>query len=333
MSVKFKDYYETLGVSREATADEIKKAYRRLARTHHPDRAEAARKAEAEERIKEINEAYEVLKDPEKRRRYDELGANWEQVRGGHGEAAAGDPWDGFGVGAGPGGGSFGREFHFGGTGFSDFFEEFFGAGSGRAHQPGGRGPQSSSPRRARAGADVQADLMVELEEAANGATRPVSLRSRDPVSGREESHEFKVRIPPGVRDGQRLRVRGRGRAGDGSGPPGDLLLRVRLAPHPDFRVEGHDLLHELELEPWEATLGTKVTIPTLEGPMRLTIPAGTPPGRKLRVRGRGLPDSRGGARGDLLALVNVRIPEELTAEERGAWETLARVSRRRDER
>lgn len=336
MSVQFKDYYQTLGVSRDATADEIKKAYRKLARQHHPDRAKAADKATAEERIKEINEAYEILKDPAKRAKYDQLGADWDKVNIPRGHASGSHPFGGFGSANGASGS---REFHFGGTGFSDFFEQFFGSGVGESgSDPFGADPFGASSRHAHStrrhtGHDLHADLMVELEEAARGATRPISLRYTDPHSGEARTLEFKVRVPAGVRDGQQLRVRGRGGAGDGSGPAGDLLLRVRLAPHPDFRVEGSDLLHDLELEPWEAVLGTKVEVPTLDGSMRLTIPAGTPAGRKLRIRGRGLPASAKGPHGDLYVVISLHIPEpdSLSTAEREAWEQLANTSKKRD--
>jgi len=322
MSVQFKDYYETLGVPRTASADDIRKAYRDLARKHHPDRAAPADKARAEERIKEINEAYEVLKDPDKRRKYDALGADWKNMdfAGAHGPHAPrgfryystrGSP-----------------EFHFGGTGFSDFFEQFFGAGAGAGMRPFdgfsafGGGAEAAS--RDRTGPDVEANIMVTLEEVLRGALRPISLRVVDPESGYEDTIEVKVRIPAGVSEGQRLRVRGKGGRGIGTAAPGDLYLKVLYAPHPDFRVKGNDLYHDLDLAPWEAVLGAKVDVPTLAGPVRLTIPPGTPSGRKLRLRGRGLPKAAGHGHGDLFVVVNIVVPEHPGPAERRLWQELA---------
>lgn len=316
--MQFKDYYAILGVSREATPAEIKKAYRRLAREHHPDRATEARRASAEERIKEINEAYEVLKDPAKRQRYDQLGAQWNApppAAGGRGD------FSGFGGRGGFGGGG----VHFGGTGFSDFFEQFFGAGGGAFAEHGAAG---FGARKAPARQDLEADLMVELEEVLHGATRPLSLRTPTAAgSAGQAPIEFKVRVPPGVREGQRLRVRGRAPAASLGGTPGDILLRVRIAPHPFLRREGQDLMYELELAPWQLVLGDRVSVPTLDGEVRLKVPPGTPAGRRFRVRGRGLPGSDSTARGDLLIEAGVTIPSTLSPEERAAWEQLANLS------
>src|SRR6267378_328889 len=232
MPVQFRDYYETLGVPKTATDDEIKSAFRKLARKYHPDVAKD--KKTAEEKFKEINEAYEVLSDPEKRRKYDQLGANWNQPGGFQ------PPPDWGGGGAQPGGGYYqwsggdrggGIDFEFGGTGFSDFFESFFGGGRGRSAF-GGFGQRTASAER---GSDVEADIMVPLEEALNGATRQVSLRR----AGSKKVETYQVKIPRGVREGQRIRLAGQGEAGERGGKSGDLFLRVRLARHPDFSVEG----------------------------------------------------------------------------------------------
>ena len=332
MAVSFKDYYETLGVSRDATPDQIKSAYRKLARKHHPDNPSMKGNPDAENKIKEINEAYEVLKDPEKRRKYDQLGANWDQADFG---AQGGGAGGGFGGGAGFEGFGRGRrggtrDFHFSGTGFSDFFEQFFGGGAGGAFGGFGdfddirggartRGPQPK-------GSDLESDIMVSLEEVARGATRPVSLRWRNPETGREETRKYQVRIPVGIREGKRLRLSGKGHPGPGGS--GDLYLRVRIAPHPDFRVEGDAVLYDLDLAPWEAALGTTVEIPTLDGKVRLNVPAGTSGGKRLRLRGRGLPNPDNPDRkGDLHAVVHIRVPESPTEAERKLWEQLAEQS------
>lgn len=324
MPVEFKNYYDILGVPRDASDEEIKKAFRKLARQYHPDVARD--KKLAEEKFKEINEAYEVLGDPDKRRKYDTLGANWQA--GAEFEPPPG--WRGRAWEA-PGGGR-AREFHFGGTGFSDFFEQFFGSGGGWSglgemfERTRGGGPTAGGP--ARRGEDIEGDLLVTLEEAFRGSVRTVSLQRVDPRTGRAATDSFKVRVPPGVQDGQTIRVPGKGADGAGGAPPGDLFLRVRLAAHPDFRPRGADLYHDLALAPWEAVLGTTVKVPTLDGSVTLRVPAGTNNGRQLRVRGRGLPGGPSGERGDLYVVVNIELPGQLTAEERELWEKLSRISR-----
>lgn len=312
MSVQFKDYYEVLGVPRAANQDEIRKSFRSLARKFHPDVAKD--KKTAEEKFKEINEAYEVLGDPEKRKKYDELGANWKQ-------GAEFRPPPGWQGGRGRPGAGGDAEFQFGGTGFSDFFESFFGGAAGRRGGGFQGVPEAEFTARGR---DVEGDIMVTLEEALHGSVRAVSLQ-RGGRSAKTETYQ--VRIPAGVTEGQRMRVAGRGEAGQGGGSSGDLFLRVRLARHPEFEVEGHDLVHDLELAPWEAVLGAQVQVPTLEKPVQIKIPAGTQTGQRLRVRGRGLPQ-RGGARGDLLVAVIVTVPKNITDRERELWEQLARASK-----
>jgi curved DNA-binding protein len=309
MAVKFQDYYETLGVNRTATADDIKQAFRKLARLHHPDVAK--NKVAGEARFKEINEAYEVLSDPEKRERYDALGANWQEGRGG---PAAGDP---FGRGrSSPGG----PGFEYGGTGFSDFFESFFSGGGG------GFDTHDRGKSAAHEGRDAEADLLVTLEEALRGSPRKITLRRPGGRGVAERTDTYQVRIPPGVHEGQRIRLAGQGAAGTGGGAAGDLYLRVRLARHPDFNVQGTDLYYDLALAPWEAVLGVKVNIPALDGPTVLSVQPGTAAGSQLRLRGLGLPrEDR--TRGDLYAAVHILTPESVSAEERALWEKLAGLS------
>ena len=208
-------------------------------------------------------------------------------------------------------------EFEFGGTGFSDFFEAFFGGGRGRSAFGGfGRG-QPEAER----GSDVEADIMVPLEEALNGATRTVSLRR----AGSKKVETYQVKIPRGVREGQRIRLAGQGEAGERGGKSGDLFLRVRLARHPDFQVEGSDLVHEAKIFPWQAVLGTELQVSTLEGSVRLKVPAGTRSGQRFRLRGRGLPSSAG-SRGDLYVELTVEVPKKITERERELWTELARL-------
>jgi len=241
MPVQYKDYYETLGVPRTASADEMKKSFRKLARQYHPDVARDKKKAE--EKFKEINEAYEVLSDPAKRKKYDELGANWKSGA----DFRPPPGWEHFSGGQnsrGRGTGGVEFETHFGGTGFSDFFEQVFGSRMRGGAGGFGRSPNFAEEDFAERGRDVEGDIMVTLEEAARGSIRSVSVRH----GSRTETHQ--VKIPAGVTEGQRLRIAGRGEHGSGGGVAGDLYLRVRLAKHPDFEVEDHHLIHEAELAP-----------------------------------------------------------------------------------
>jgi curved DNA-binding protein len=317
MAVQFRDYYETLGVPKTASDDEIKKAFRKLARKYHPDVNKD--KATAEEKFKQLNEAYEVLGDPEKRKKYDELGANWNQPGGFEPPPGWGTQQRGGGFrryGSGDGGGV---EFEFGGTGFSDFFEQFF--GGGRQAGFGGGSPFGQRPSAAERGSDVEADIMVTLEEAFHGSKRTISLRRGN--SNKVESYQ--VKIPKGVHEGQRIRLAGQGEAGAGGGKSGDLFLRVRLARHPDFTVEGSDLVHEAKIPPSQAALGGELQVPTLEGNARLKLPAGTQGGQRFRLRGHGLPTATGG-RGNLFVVTQIQIPKKLTEREREIWSQLAEL-------
>jgi len=320
MPASFKDYYATLGVARDASADDIKKAFRKLARQYHPDTAKD--KKVAEEKFKEINEANEVLSDPENRKKYDLLGARWNEP-GGH------EPPPGWQHAAGPEG-AYSQEFHFGGTGFSDFFEQYFSGGSRYGFPQdfeAGRQPQSGAKGRARRGHDVEGDILVTLEEAMHGTLRPISLQTVNRQTGAVETHEFQVRIPPGATDGRRIRVPGQGEPGRNGGETGDLYLRVRHAAHPDFTTRETEVYHELDTAPWEAVLGAEVIVPTLDGSIKLRIPAGSSNGQQLRVRGKGLPKSKSGERGDFFVTLNLVLPENLSAAERELWEKLRATS------
>jgi curved DNA-binding protein len=309
MAVDFRDYYETLGVPRDASEADIRRAYRKLARENHPD---VNKDPGAEDRFKEISEAYEVLRDPEKRERYDRFGANWRSgqdvsdAEGFRGRGGGGQGFEGFeGVQFDFGGGGFGGA---GDGEFSDFFEQLFG-GRGR----GGRGARGGgfdgfSSR----GADTEAVLELSLEEAARGGPRKITLG---------DGRDYEVTIPPGVRDGQRIRLAGEGGRGAAGGPAGDLLLRIRLRPHPRFRVEGSDLHTDVAVAPWEAALGARVEVPTLTGSAKVAVPPGSSCGRRLRLRGQGLGD------GDLYARVKIVVPKKLSGEERELFERLAEVS------
>jgi curved DNA-binding protein len=319
MAVQFRDYYETLGVSKTASADEIKGAFRKLALKHHPDVAKAKEKAAAEEKFKQINEAYEVLSDPEKRAKYDQLGANWNQPGGFQPPPDWGQGGAGGGFRRYAGGNGGGVEFEFGGTGFSDFFEAFFGGGRGESAFGGGFGRRPATAER---GQDVEADIMVTLEEALNGSTRQVSLRRSDS----DKVETYQVKIPRGVHEGQRIRLAGQGEPGVRGGTKGDLFLRVRLARHPDFSVEGNDLVYEAALTPPQAVLGTELEVPTLEGYRRLKLPAGTQAGQRFRLRDRGLPTATGG-RGNLYVVAQIAIPKKVSEAERALWQQLAAKS------
>jgi curved DNA-binding protein len=316
MPAEFKDYYAILGVPRDASADDIKKAFRKLARQYHPDTATDKKTAEA--KFKEINEANEVLGDPEKRSKYDTLGARWQD---------AGDfqqPPDA--------GGGYEQEFHFGGTGFSDFFERHFSGGSRYGFPQGFEeeipaGGAQKRKGRARRGHDIEGDILVTLEEAMHGTQRPISLQTVNRQTGQTQTHSFQVRIPPGATDGRRIRVPGQGEPGQNGGAAGDLYLRVRHASHPDFTTQEADVYHELDLAPWEAVLGAEVVVPTLDGSIKLRIPASSENGQTLRVRGRGLPKGGTTEHGDFLVKLQVVLPQKTSDAERKLWEQLRSTS------
>ncbi len=301
--MEYKNYYEVLGVVKTATPEEIRSVFRKKAREYHPDVAKD--KVKGAEKFKELNEAYEVLSDPAKRAKYDQMGR---EVPGGGYDWAGGVPRGQAGPGM--------EEVHFGGTGFSDFFESMFG-GMG-----GVEGMRAAGGRRmARRGADVEGDLMVTLEEAMQGSSREVTLQRG---GGRVET--YRVKVPAGVREGQRIRLAGRGQEGASGGEAGDLYLRVRLARHPDLRVEGEDLVTDLEMAPWEMVGGATVPVKTLEGTVMLKVPAGSLAGQKLRLRGQGL-RREDGSRGDLYAILDVVVPGAVGAEEKKLWEELGKKS------
>jgi curved DNA-binding protein len=314
MSVKFQDYYKILGVKRDASEDEIKRAYRKLARKYHPD---VNKDKGAEEKFKQINEAHEVLKDPEKRKLYDQLGPDWQS-----GQDFKPPPgWENthFEFRTGPGA----ETFDFGG-GFSDFFETLFGsrmAGGGRAS-----GRQGSWVMR---GQDHEAEIEIDLESAYRGATRTLTLQGHeiDPQGQvRPTVQNIQVKIPSGVIDGTRIRLTGKGGEGMGGGPPGDLYLKVRIEPHPRFSLDGHNLQAEVPITPWEAALGGTVQVATMDGTVNLKIPPNSQSGQKLRLRGKGFP-KKTGERGDLIARLKIVIPKKLTAREKELFAEMAKDS------
>ena len=329
MAVKFRDYYEVLGVSKTATDDEIKTAYRKLARKNHPD-VNPGNKA-AEDKFKEINEAYEVLSDAEKRRRYDQLGPNWKAGA----DFTPPPGWEGTRVEFGDLGDLFGGGR--GQSGFSDFFESLFGgrrsAGAGRDFRMRGQ--------------DVEAEITLTLEEAHRGGTRSISFQATEPCpeckgTGSKDNKVcpmcrgagairrpkvLEVTIPRSVRDGSVIRLAGQGGPGVNGESSGDLLLHVRIEPHRVFRLAGNDDVElELPVAPWEAALGAKVTVPTLDEPVEMKIPAGAQGGQRLRLRGQGL-SRRGDGRGDLYVKLKIVIPPKLTAKEKELFEKLATES------
>jgi curved DNA-binding protein len=305
----YKDYYAVLGVGRDASAEEIQKAYRKLARKHHPD---VNKDPAAESRFKEVAEAYEALKDPEKRSKYDRFGTAWKA------RAQGGSPPPGF------------EEFRFdfgegglggGASGFSQFFESLFGEAA-----RGGRGGWANRPADgrggwARPGANQEVLMRLTLEEAARGGVRELALKAPDGAARR-----IKVNLPKGIRPDQTVRVPGQGEAGHSGGAAGDLLLRIDLAPHPQFRLEGRDLHVGLEVSPWEAALGAEAELPTLDGQVRVRIPAGTSSGRRIRVKGRGYPGG-GADNGDLYAEIRIVVPESPSAREKELFTQLREAS------
>jgi curved DNA-binding protein len=308
--VDYKDYYQVLGVAKNASEKEIKQAFRKLARKYHPDVNPGDRGAET--KFKEINEANEVLSDPEKRRKYDQLGANWKQY-----EQYARGPQPG---GGGPGFGGFRVDFEGGGAGgFSDFFKTFFAGGIDLEELFGQTARGGRRERTARGfgsppetGRDVSADVEVTLEEAYHGATRRFSLE------GGPSPASFDVRIPPGVKDGSKVRVAGKGETAPGGA--GDLFLEVKVKPHLLYRREGDDLYIDVPVTFAEAALGAEIEVPTLSGRARIRVPAGSQTGRMMRLKGKGMPQLKskggGGEPGDLFAKLIVVVPKELQPRE-----------------
>jgi curved DNA-binding protein len=302
--MEYKDYYKVLGVPKTANEQDIKAAYRKLARKYHPDMNKGDKKAEA--RFKEINEANEVLSDPEKRKRYDQLGSDWASYN--RPGAAGPAEWttrtrtsEDFGE------GNFG--------GFSDFFRTFF-SGGGFS----GGGGFGTEPFESRAGADVEDEIQLTLDEVAKGTTRQLQI-----TDGRS-TRKVEVKIPAGVREGSRVRVAGEGASGPG-GRRGDLYLRVRLRPHPTFERKGDDLLTTVKVPLTTAVLAGEAMVPTLEGPVGIKIPPGSQPGQTFRLRGHGLPRlESGGGRGDVLATLNVELPRKLGPRERELFEELRKL-------
>ena len=306
--MEYKDYYKILGVTRNATQDEIKRAYRKLARKYHPD---VSKESNAEAQFKEVGEAYEVLKDPEKRAAYDQLGSNWKAGQ----DFRPPPDWDA------------GFEFSGGGftrgdaSDFSDFFESLFGRGFGGA-QRGGRTAFHAEGR------DHSAKIAIDLEDAFHGASRTIALRvpevdAQGHVYTRERS--LNVRIPKGVKEGQLIRLAGQGSPGMGGGAAGDLYLEVTFRPHPYYRAEGRDIYLDLPIAPWEAALGATVKAPTPAGVVDLKIPAGSDSGRKLRLKGRGLP---GDPSGDLYAVLRVVAPPAEDERVKTLYRELERATR-----
>ncbi|HET9014830.1 MAG TPA: J domain-containing protein [Thermomicrobiaceae bacterium] len=339
--MEFRDYYKILGVSRDADEKTIKKAYRKLARQYHPDVNKGD--ARAEERFKEINEAYEVLKDADKRAKYDRFGADWERYQQAE-QAGAGarstDFGDWFSGGRGPGGGRY--EYHTGGTtgtggagSFSDFFETLFGETLGRTQTR-----RRTQPQR---GQDYEYPIEVTLRDAYHGTSRrfDVQIQERCPTCGGTglngngacptcnatgqvtRTKTLEVKIPAGVRTGSRVRVGGQGGPGVNGGPAGDIYLTVSLKPDPRVELDGDNLRTDIDVPLYTAMLGGEVIIPTLDSPVALTIPTGTQNGRVFRLRGKGMPALKGGTQGDLLARVRVALPANLSDEERSLFERL----------
>ena len=331
----FKDYYSTLGVAKTATDKELKQAYRKLARKHHPDVNQGDKAAES--RFKELNEAYEVLGDPAKRKKYDELGANWrmyEQAGPAGGPGFRGQPGGAYNVNVGGQPGGFRtmtpeemQEIFGDGDPFSDFFHTFFGGGTGIDDRTG-RGRSGGGRPRARKGRDIEQEIQLGLEDAFHGATRRLSFH----LSGSQRSVD--VRIPPGVGDGSRVRIAGEGEIGTGGAEAGDLYLRIRLAPHPTFERKGRDLYTHVAIPLTAAVLGGEADVQTLGGkPLRLKIPPATQQGQVFRLKGHGMPTAgKPSDHGDLYATADVQLPRQLTPEQRALFEGLQKLEKARRE-
>lgn len=314
--VKYKDYYQILNVPRSATEKEIKTSYRKLARQYHPDTNKGDKASE--EKFKEIAEAYEVLKDPEKRKRYDQLGSNWKS-----GDQFRPPPdYSGFNF-------DFGDLSGFGkGSAFSDFFEAIFGQsfsqeGGPRTQQGARQQHRPGAPGGGRGPLDQEAEIELTLEEVAKGTVRTLQ------ISGPQvKTKTIEVKIPAGVRHGSKIRVPGEGAKSPASNSAGDLYLRVKIKAHPDFTMEGDNLVCNVTISPAQAVVGTEASVPTLDGPVKIRIPAGTQNGRMLRLRGRGLPKLKAADRGDILVRTKIMIPTELSDREKALYEELAKIEK-----
>lgn len=320
MSIQYKDYYDILGVSRDASKDDIQRAYRKLARKFHPD---LNKEAGAEETFKEINEAYEVLKDPAKREKYDQIGNGWQQ--GDHFQSPPGWQYR-----SGYGGGSQGAQqsFFFSSDGgkYSDFFEALFGGGFQDGFYNASDDGSFNLKRR---GSDHEAVLTISLEEALRGGKKNITMQSApDAVSNSPSFGEkrYEVRIPPGILSGQKIRLSGQGGQGTGGGASGDLLLRIDIKPHPKFELKGRDLYTELAITPWEAALGAQIDVETLAGPVTLKVPPGSQSGQKLRLRAKGMPNPKG-PQGDLYVVMQIKVPKRPSGREKELFEELKKVS------
>lgn len=330
VTVEFEDYYKVLEVGRGATQEEIQKAYRKLARKYHPD---VSKEEDAEEKFKRVTEAYEVLKDPETRKQYDQLGKNWKQYQGAEGFRPP-PGWQNVRTGGAGFEDIFGRSGG-GASGFSDFFNVFF-AGQ---HPGGGAqgfdfadfgGAGAHAGPRPRKGRTLEALVRVSLEDVARGAEREIVLPVREQTPEGyvvERNKSYKVKIPAGTTDGTVIRLAGQGEPGVAGGKAGDLRLKVELLAHPLFEVDGHDLYTPLNLAPWEAALGARVPVQTLDGAVWLTVPPGTQSEARLRLRGKGLPTRKGKKTGDLFARVAIRVPQPLTEREQELFEALRDAS------
>lgn len=314
MAVSYKDYYKLLGVERKASSEEITKAYRKLAKECHPDLHPGDK--EAEEKFKDISEAYEVLKDSEKRKAYDTLGSDWQ-----HGQQFSG--FSGFsGM---PGFEGFENLFNGqNSSGHSDFFDLLFGNIGGARNRKGNRSnfgpdPFNRTSYRPRRGQDINSELYLSLESVLQGGNQNVTIE----INGKSKT--LSVNIPAGIKEGAKLRLSGQGEVSAGGGENGDLFLKINYQQHPLFAVDGTNLIYEVNLAPWEAVLGCKLTVPTLESSVEMNIAPGASSGKKFRLRGKGLGSPQ--ARGDILVKVAIKVPENLSDAERELWENLAKIS------
>ena len=329
MSIKYKDYYEILGVKRDSSQEDIKKAYRKLAREFHPD---INKSPSAESRFKDITEAYEVLGDSEKRKRYDHLGSGWQ-----NGQDFTPPPgWENYNFDFGQNKG-FKKTFSFNEFedltgGFSDFFEMMFGDSFGGKNKRKKQYEFSNynNQYESKKGMDSEASITISLDDAFHGAVKTITLSTMDKRNfgfGRRSSKSYNIRIPKGITHGSKIKLKGQGTESEFGGKPGDLLLQINILPHNIFRLNGYDLEIDLPLSPWEAVLGAKVTIPTIDGKATLNIAPGTQNDSRLRLKGKGMPKKGGKDFGDMYAVVKIVIPKNLNSKELKLFEELAKTS------